>query len=190
MATRGRKKGNSEKAVERELRALEMRKAGSTYRQIGTALRISEAQAHRDVKNVLTHMVEQSAEEIEEMRMLENARLDGLWQKMYDKATKDGDTNAVMRCIQISRRRSEINGLDTDRNKLTVGEIEAWFNRMRTELYRQLGSELADKVLYLMAEASGLARASQNDIKQLEKSDEEIPMPPASGFGYGPAPKY
>jgi|GEM_PF-1983280 len=186
MATRGRKKGNSEKAVERELRALEMRKAGSTYRQIGTALRISEAQAHRDVKNVLTHMVEQSAEEIEEMRMLENARLDGLWQKMYDKATKDGDTNAVMRCIQISRRRSEINGLDTDRNKLTVGEIEAWFNRMRTELYRQLGSELADKVLYLMAEASGLARASQNDIKQLEKSEEEIAIPP-QGFGYGPA---
>ncbi len=165
-----------------------MRKAGSTYRQIGKALRISEAQSHRDVRNVLRHMIEQRAEEIEEMRMLENARLDRLWQKMYDKATNDGDTNAVMRCIQISRRRSEINGLDTDRNKLTVGEIEAWFNRMRTELYRQLGRELADKVLYVMAEASGLTRPSLNDIKQLEKSEEEIAIPP-SAFGYGPAHK-
>jgi len=49
-------KGASAAAEVRREKALELRKSGSSYRQIGRLLGVSEAQAHRDVKAVLEHI--------------------------------------------------------------------------------------------------------------------------------------
>ena len=65
-------------AADRRQRALELRKAGASYRAIGAQLDVSEAQAHRDVRDALAHLAELELDLAREYRALEAARLDGL----------------------------------------------------------------------------------------------------------------
>ncbi len=70
--------GTREAAADRRVRALELRKAGASYRAIGRELDISEAQAHRDVKAALAKLAELEQASAEEYRTMELLRLDGL----------------------------------------------------------------------------------------------------------------
>src|SRR6266511_4058422 len=47
--------GFKEAAADRRVQALELRKAGASYRAIGEQLNISEKTAHQDVQRVLSH---------------------------------------------------------------------------------------------------------------------------------------
>jgi DNA-binding CsgD family transcriptional regulator len=97
--------------AERKLQALELRKGGATFQQIGDALGISKQNAHKHVMTALTAMNEQIAEEASVMRTLELERLDKLWFAMYRQATQ-GNQGAVDRCIRIMERRAKLLGLD------------------------------------------------------------------------------
>jgi len=104
--------------AERKLKALELRKEGNTFQQIGDALGISKQNAHKHVMTALTAMNEQIAAEAEVMRTLELERLDKLWFAMYRQATQ-GNQGAVDRCIRIMERRAKLLGLDAaERMKL------------------------------------------------------------------------
>jgi hypothetical protein len=50
-------------------------------------------------------------EEADELRRLENARLDRIWEPMYLQALQ-GDGRSLDRCIRIMERRANLNGLD------------------------------------------------------------------------------
>lgn len=65
-------------AADRRQRALELRKAGASYRAIGATLGVSEAQAHRDVQDALARLAELELTSAAELRALEMARLDDL----------------------------------------------------------------------------------------------------------------
>jgi hypothetical protein len=98
-------------ARERELEALEMRKAGWSYAKIGEALCITPIGAHKAVMRVLERMTQQAAEDAAKVRQIELERLDELWQIAWESAI-DGDLKAIETCLKIQERRSKFQGLD------------------------------------------------------------------------------
>ncbi|MDY0282239.1 MAG: hypothetical protein RBR35_16955 [Salinivirgaceae bacterium] len=98
-------------AAEKRATALELRKSGLTLQQIADNLNCSKGYAHKLVMDSLHELITQSETLAEELRELENMRLDALWEASYEKA-KAGDLSAINTCIRISERRAKLFGLD------------------------------------------------------------------------------
>ena len=98
-------------AREREAEALELRKAGATYRQIGARLRISAQAAHKRVTEALRGIAETTGEKAEEVRSLEMHRLDTMLLGLWSKA-RTGDVAAIDRVVKIMQRRADMLGID------------------------------------------------------------------------------
>ena len=98
-------------SADRRVQALELRKAGYTYAQIGTTLGISAVMAHRHVVKALSVIRDKISEQTEELRTLELQRLDNLFFVIYKRAEK-GDLAAVDRCLRLMERRAKLLGLD------------------------------------------------------------------------------
>lgn len=125
-------------AAERRGQALELRKAGQSFRAIGAALGVSEAQAHHDVRHALARLAELELASADELRALELARLDTLTEeavrvlsathplvsggKVLSGFTEDGTAigltddgpklAAIDKLIRISESRRKLLGLD------------------------------------------------------------------------------
>lgn len=97
--------------LERQLRALELRKAGYSYRAIAEELGISVSAAYRATTRALKRLNEKTQEEAEVVRRLELERLDDLLLAMWPKA-QNGDQGAVDRILRIMERRARLLGLD------------------------------------------------------------------------------
>jgi hypothetical protein len=103
--------GESEIIAERRMRALNLRKAGGSYRQIAQQLGVSLNTAWADVNAELLELREQTKADAAEVRDLELQRCDemilGLWP-----AVRRGDPKAVSAAVRVSERRSKLLGLD------------------------------------------------------------------------------
>lgn len=88
--------------------ALEYRKAGFSYVQIGEAISRSPAEAHRLVMAAIAEITREPAEEV---LSLELQRLDALLVPQMEKAGK-GDIDAMNGCLAIMARRAKLLGLD------------------------------------------------------------------------------
>jgi hypothetical protein len=103
--------GRRERAQSRRIQAFELRKCGASYRDIGRALGVSEAQAHRDITERLRQLEKVEEQSAKQLRCLELARLDvcisALWPRI-----QSGDTAAVHAFIRVSERRAALVGLD------------------------------------------------------------------------------
>jgi len=92
----------------RRSEALSLRMAGLTYSQIAERLEISETAASELIGRTLEHG---NAPEVDELRALENARLDrsqaSIWSRVLE-----GDTQAIDAFLRISQRRARLNGMD------------------------------------------------------------------------------
>lgn len=97
-------------ARERELQAIELRKAGLSYRQIGEALGISHVAAGKAIKRALQKCFEQTREETAELRNLELERLDELNLAFWGKAMA-GDTQAGKLILRVIEQRARLLGL-------------------------------------------------------------------------------
>jgi hypothetical protein len=97
-------------AAERQRKALELRMAGATFQAIADALGYANRSSATDaVTRALRDTVPK--ELTDELRQIENARLDRLYGPMYARALA-GDHLAVDRCLRIMARRAALNGLD------------------------------------------------------------------------------
>ena len=113
------KGGQEARSAERRAKALDLRKAGLSYRAIaahgrehGWAPRAyGEAQAYRDVRHELDRLAEQCADTAESVRELELARLDRLLLAL-DGRVRSGDPQAVNTAIRISESRRRLLGVD------------------------------------------------------------------------------
>jgi len=112
-------KGNETRAALRRPKALEMKIVGLSYRAIAERLSISHEQARHDVQTLIAETIDK--ELCDELREIENARLDYLWNRWFPRAVgrtlEDGtreepDINAAHYCEKLSRRRAALNGLD------------------------------------------------------------------------------
>ena len=125
------RKGQDTIAALRRPECLKLRIIGLSWRQIGHQLDINHETARNDVKTILRENLDSNKPETEEYRELELERLDQLWTRYFplalggkqpDYKDEDGETvkgetfapdsNAAWRCLQISKRRSELMGLD------------------------------------------------------------------------------
>lgn len=112
MAKRGLKKGaEKEQVAIRKLESFKLRLEGKSYRKIGELQDISEAQAHRDVTEILRSTIDSHKEEIDEQRQIEVERLDNYLDSIDWK--KDvGDYKAIELSLKIQDRRAKLLGLD------------------------------------------------------------------------------
>ena len=97
--------------------ALELRKAGFMYREIGAKQGVSEQQAWRRVEAALQRVLQEPSDAV---RALECERLDKLFQKAYTQATRPNgrlDPVAVSSCLAIMARRAKLVGIDLADNK-------------------------------------------------------------------------
>jgi hypothetical protein len=105
----GRTSARAIEAARKKADALKMREAGATLQQIGDKhYRGDRSNAHRAITEALA---EQAAENVEEVRKLENARLDAMLLGLWKNATR-GDHQATGAVIRIMERRAKLNGLD------------------------------------------------------------------------------
>lgn len=96
-------------AVERQRKALEMRKQGKAYSDIAAELGYkSGSGAHAAVRTALKKTLIEPAEEL---RQIENARLDAMLAALWT-AIEKGDPKAIAAGVKISERRAKLNGLD------------------------------------------------------------------------------
>ena len=125
--------------AERRRKAIEMRRGGAEWADIGRELgyggkseKAQAAAASTDVRRALKHLVEEPAEEMkaEEVSRL-NAMLVGLWP-----AARRGNVAAVDRVLRIMERRARYFPLEVPRTfegKLT-GELDAEISALVAEL--------------------------------------------------------
>jgi hypothetical protein len=138
MARKDAQPGVKEVAAERRVQALELRKAGASYRAIAAQLNISEKTAHQDVQRALRALAEIEHASAEEYRTMELLRLDALTLeasrilrathplisggKVLSGFTVDGKAigltddgpklQAIDRLLRIAERRARLLGLD------------------------------------------------------------------------------
>lgn len=108
-------------AAERRTKALELRKAGLTFAQIGKALGgCSEQRAHKLVTDELRRLNAKRSEVAAEVLRLELERLDALLFSVWTKA-KAGNSRAVAAALAIMARRAKLLGLDAPEKKELTG---------------------------------------------------------------------
>jgi DNA-binding transcriptional MerR regulator len=93
---------------ERRQQALSLLMAGFSFEQIGARMDMSESTAKTLIGRLLSRVVNEAAEE---MRALENARLDRAQTAIWSKVIA-GDLASIDVFLRISQRRAKMNGLD------------------------------------------------------------------------------
>lgn len=128
------------KLAERRLLALELRKRGLSYRSISKAIleeykdiykKYNYVSAFRDIQLVLADLRKKALDSAEELTQIEHSRLEEMVTAVWDKAL-DGDLESIKVYLGISKRLSELLGLDKAKSifgdfengeKITVVEI-------------------------------------------------------------------
>jgi hypothetical protein len=121
------------RALERDLRAVKMRRDGITYDVISKRLGYGDrANASRAVKRRLTEFRAQCAEDVAELRQVETLRLDTALAAIMPRV-RDGELLAIDRMLRIQERRAAYEGLDQPKSlKVEVArEIEGVLDKLR-----------------------------------------------------------
>ena len=162
------RRGQIEAIAERRTIALELRKAGGSYREIARQLGVDVHTAHADVAAELAALREKTVEQAAELRDLELQRFDemtaGLWPLV-----KKGSPPAVSAAVRVSERRSRLLGLDEP--TVTKSEITGSLSVAAETHIKAQVEELRDWLSFeelvalgaasdkLFADASALAQA-------------------------------
>ena len=141
------RKGAKARAAQRRNDALELRKAGASYRQIAQQTGVSHTQAHNDVTKAIADLAKKGEEDAQELRTLEAARLDALFLSVWQQA-RAGDLKAMDRCLRIMARRAKMLGLDAPEQHWLSGtegkdlfDMEAWGRERKKRLGEAQGLE-------------------------------------------------
>lgn len=113
MASRRDSKASAKRlrGAENRAKALELRKSGASYRQIGEALGISMQRAHQLVMDELDRLAQLRLGNADELRRLELERLE-MGALAIVTNVKRGELGAVKIWVRISESRRKLLGLD------------------------------------------------------------------------------
>lgn len=106
-------------SVDRRAQAIALRRQGYIYRKIGEIMGIGEAGANKLVISALRQRRAELEEGVEELRTLENDRLDmmtRLMTKRLDDPQNPDPEKTVNALLRIMRRRADMNGLDAPKD--------------------------------------------------------------------------
>jgi outer membrane protein TolC len=111
--------GQSEVIAERRVKALDLRKAGATYRQIAKQCEVSVETAWGDVQAELRALRTLAQADAEELRELELRRLDD-WTLSLTPRVREGDPRAAVALVRMQERRAKYTGIDApERREVT-----------------------------------------------------------------------
>lgn len=145
-------------SVEKQRKALELRKAGATVQQIADALGYANhSSASRAIKSALRATIQEPADEL---RVLECERLDAMMRAHWP-AVMNGHVRSTEVVLRIMERRAELLGLDRkppDDNGNTFNfYANADYQAMRSQLMRLFAQdqEAAIEVAGILVEPTG-----------------------------------
>lgn len=143
-------KNNAAKArkLDHQRQALELRRMGMGYVEIGHHLNISKTHAHRLVKDAMAGAIAQVTADAGDMKAEQLSRLDGMLAGLWPAARK-GAVGAVDRVLKIEERRAKLLGLDAPVKHAVGGDKDA------PPIQTQHAHELSDDVLAAIAANSG-----------------------------------
>jgi hypothetical protein len=104
--------GGRARAAVRRAKALELRIAGMSIRDLAVELGVSSSQAHRDVQRELAALAAASQASAAELRELELARLDVEHARAVEAQAAQPDPRWTRELVRISDRRAKLLGLD------------------------------------------------------------------------------
>jgi len=110
------------KRAELTHKALELKKAGLSYRSIAERLDIPSSTAHKYVKRALEEANKQNLASATSLRSLQHLRLEELLKASYAKAIK-GDLHSIDRCTRIIDSITKLTGADAP-TKIAQTNIE------------------------------------------------------------------
>jgi len=119
--------------AERRLQAVELRRGGQTYQQIGGQLGVSKQSAYRLVARALAELTHKTKEVTEALVRLELERYDAMLYALWLKV-EDGKESAILAALRISDARRKLLGMDAP---------------TKTSLTDPSGEEAADVVIYI-----------------------------------------
>lgn len=109
--------------AERYARVLDLRRAGLTFDQIAAEVGYAGRQGAKEAYDAAIRRM--GRETADDLRVLENERLDDLWRRAYGRLTQTTDTDAFVKLqnamIRISSRRAGLMGLDAPRQVEVTG---------------------------------------------------------------------
>ena len=122
------------RTTEKTLKALELRKRGMNYTQIGEKLGCNRSTACRYVLSELENLADKCREEAVHVRDLELQRLDDLYLVAY-RAIIDGyDLAGIDRCLRIMERRAKLLGIDAAAKVDVQGLVDIHFDKEDEDL--------------------------------------------------------
>jgi hypothetical protein len=132
--------------AERAARALELRKAGMTFRQIGQEMGFTEQRAHAVVTHELARLNAKRAEDGGTVTRLEVERLDAMLAAVWPKALA-GDLPSFDRVLAVLARRAKLLGIDAEKpaTGVTMQNINVEMtDRERADAIRAVLSRVGD----------------------------------------------
>lgn len=153
---------------ERRIKAVSLRLSGLSWAQIGERLNISASGAKALVNRSLERA---ESRNVEDMRALENARLDRAQAAIWPGVLK-GEKSAVSAYLQISAARRQMNGLNAPTQMEVSMSIRAEMNQALSELEQMVmeGEVLEDVTEHDEPQA---LEAGGEDVQDAEVLDED-----------------
>ena len=136
-----------ETAFERQARALTLRNAGATYRQIAEKTGVSTATARKDVAAALREVV---AETAEDLIARQRSILNDIQRANYA-AAASGDIDAARLILATLEREARLFGLDAP-TRVNVGVSDVEFAERTATLIESLGLRPPKELLRMRAE--------------------------------------
>ncbi len=122
------------KTTEKTLKALDLRKKGFSYTQIGKTLGCARNTACRYVLSELENLADKCREEAVHVRDLELQRLDELYLIAYHAISDGNDLAGIDRCLRVQERRAKLLGLDAAQKVDVNGIAELHFDKEDEDL--------------------------------------------------------
>lgn len=117
------------RTTEKTLEALELRKRGLNYTQIGEKLGCARSTACRYVLSELENLADKCREEAVHVRDLELQRLDDLYLIAYRAIIRGNDLAGIDRCLRIMERRAKLLGIDAAAKVDVQGLVDIHFDK-------------------------------------------------------------
>lgn len=122
------------RTTEKTLKALELRKRGMNYTQIGEKLGCARSTACRYVLSELENLADKCREEAVHVRDLELQRLDELYLIAYRAISDGNDLAGIDRCLRIMERRAKLLGIDAAAKVDVQGLVDIHFDKEDEDL--------------------------------------------------------
>ena len=166
---RNSRPGTRVKIAERRVKGFELRKQGFSYRRIAARLGCSDFTVIRDIKFVLENLLKHSAEKAEELREINNQRLEAVIKTLWT-PMKNGNLWAIDRFLNAVDQHSKLNGLNRPVPKVISGDSD---NPIDINHHH----EIEDQLLARMRVLAGID-SPPSDEKIIDVTPDALPAPP------------